>query len=465
MNARSLTYLAGATVLVAAVAAITLKRGESAVQATPVAGKLFPDLAASINDVTSIELKRKDGVTTLKRVGETWGLAEKSGYPVDMAAVRKTLIGLSDLAAAEPRTDDPKLYSKVGVDDPSTEGSTSTLVTLKDSGGKDLASLIIGKGHSSKSFSGPHQVYVRKPGEARSWLAVGEMDLKEKSADWLDKKILEVKRERIRAAEVRHADGEVVLVDRDKPDTKDFTLHDIPEGKELTYPSAPSSLADALGYLNLEDVVPVGEVDLKEGISGTAKFSCFDGLTVTVTTKEVGEKTYARFEASYEKPPESTPSSGPPAPPEAEPKKDASDEPDKEVEGEKKDAAEKPKIKSPEEVQKEAADLDLRLSKWVYVIPSYNKTSFEKKKSELLKDKAPPPPPPGTGEAKDTPPDTTEPPKSEPAGGENDPLAKPPPGSKPPAKDQETKPPTPPKADGSQPETPPESKPPRSGIH
>jgi len=47
--------------------------------------------------------------------------------------------------------------------------------------------------------------------------------------------------------------AEIVLVDRDKPETKDFTLHDVPEGKDVTYPSAPTSVADALGYLNLED--------------------------------------------------------------------------------------------------------------------------------------------------------------------------------------------------------------------
>jgi hypothetical protein len=450
MNARSLTLLAGATVLVGVVAAITLHHGESAVQSTPSGGKLFPNLAASINDVAAIELKRKDGVTTLSRTGESWGLAEKRGYPVDMSAVRKTLIGLSDLAGAEQKTDDPKSYAKLGVDEPGTEGSTGTLVTLRDGGGKELASLIVGKDHSSKNFSGPHQVYVRKPGEARSWLATGETDLKEKGADWLDKKILEVKRERIRAAEIRHADGEVVVIDRDKPETKDFALHDIPEGKELSYPSAPSSIADALGYLNLEDVVPAAEFDMKEGTSGTAKFSCFDGLTVTVTTKEVADKTYARFEVSYEKPPESA---GPPTQP-ASDAKDSTTEPPKTDEAEKKAAADKPKAKTPEEVQKEVADLNARLSNWVYQIPSYNKSSFEKKKSELLKDKAPPPLSPETGDAKEAS-------KSAPSGEGLVPPSNPPPTSKPAEKPVD---PTPPKGDGSKPETPPGSKPPRSSV-
>ena len=394
MNARSLFLLAAVTAFVAAVAAVTLHHGESAVQQSPAAGKLFPAFAGSLNDSTTVELKKKDGVTTLRRSGDGWGLAEKNGYPVDMTAVRKSLIGLSELTASESRTDDPKLYSKLGVEDPDAEGSTSTLLTVKDAGGKELASLIVGKEHTGKSFTA-RQVYVRKPGEKQSWLASGDLGLKEKGADWLDKKILEVKRERIRAVEVRHADGEVVTVDRDKPDTKDFTLHDVPDGKELTYPSAPTSVADALGYLNLEDVVPADSMDMKEGLSCTSKFSCFDGLTITVRTKDVGEKTFASFEASYEPPPEAA---GPS--PAQDAKKDEPKDASQASTPDSKDAApkdgaakteEKSKTKTAEEVQKEVSDLNGRLSKWIYQIPSYNKASFEKKKSELLKDKVAPP--------------------------------------------------------------------------
>jgi hypothetical protein len=322
--------------------------------------------------------------------------------------------------------------------------------------------LIVGKDHTGKSFTGAHQVYVRKPGEAKSWLANGDVSLKEKGSDWLDKKILEVKRERIRAVEIRHADGEVVVVDREKPDAKDFTLHDIPEGKDLTYPSAPTSVADALGYLNLEDVVPAESMDMKEDVSCTSRFSCFDGLTITVRTKEVGDKTYARFEASYEAPPETA---GPS--PASESKKDDAKDTSQASAPEAKDGAakteEKPKTKTAEEVQKEVTELNGRLSKWVYQIPSYNKSSFEKKKSELLKDRVSPP----AGATKtETPPAVT--PETAPNSSEEKPPQPPKPpsetntpeGTKPP---EESKPPgdaKPPQEDAKPPEPP---KPPRGG--
>ena len=115
MNTRSLTILGGAAVLVTILAIVALRKSESSVEATPGGAKLFPDLTARVNDAASIEVKRSDGVTTLKKTEETWGLAEKSDFPVDMKAVRKCLIGLSQMTTAEEKTADPALYSKLGV--------------------------------------------------------------------------------------------------------------------------------------------------------------------------------------------------------------------------------------------------------------------------------------------------------------------------------------------------------------
>lgn len=380
MNTRTLTILGGVTALVAVLAFVTLQRRESSVEATPSGVRLFPDLTAKVNDAAEIEVKRHDGVTTLKKTGETWGLAEKNGFPVDMSAVRKVLIGMAQMTTVEEKTADPALYTKLGVEDPTAETATSKLVTVRDASGGTLAALIVGKERTGKGQANTRQMYARKPDEPRSWLVNGDLGLQEKGSDWLEKKILEIKRERIRAVEVKHASGEVVLVDRDKPETNDFTLHDIPEGKELSYPSAPGSLGNALEWLNLEDVKPASEVDVKEGATATAKFSTFDGLTVTVTTKNVEDLTYARFEASYEAPPESA---GPPTP--------AADPASEKPEADAIPQPEKPVLKTREEVEKEAAELNTRLGAWTFVVPSYNKSSFQKAKSELLKDKAPPP--------------------------------------------------------------------------
>jgi hypothetical protein len=386
MNTKTLMVLGGITVLVAGVAAVTMQSREAAVKGASDSRELFPDLIHTVNDVSTISIKKKDGECVLKKNGDAWGLVQKNGYRVDLEPVRKTLIGLTEATLVEEKTSDKGRYAQIGVQDPDAEGSTSTLVTLEDSSGKVLASLIVGKTHEGKNF-GSNEVYVRRAGEAPSWLVKASLDLKDKAVDWLDKKILEIKRDRIRSVDVKHPDGEVVHVEREKPEDTNFTLSNIPAGKELTFPTAASGMASSLEWLNLEDVVPASAVDFTANPGPVCRFTTFDGLTITVTTKDDKDKTYARFVASYEAPPDTVG-------PKPDEKKDAAADATAEK-GDKKDDK-KPEKKTPEEVQKEVVELNARLGPWVYIIPTYNKATFTKHMADLVKDKAPPAPPPGS---------------------------------------------------------------------
>ena len=379
MNAKSLGILAVAAVAAAAAATFALRGRESAVASSETRQKLFPELLKSINDAAAIRVERKDGGFTLQRQGDIWGLVDKSGYPVDIEPVRKSLLTLADMETLESKTSNPELYAKLGVEEPTAEGSKATLLTVSNATGQELARLIVGKNYESKNYSAAGQCYVRRPGETQSWLATGQLDLKEQGADWLQKKILEVKRDRVRKVEIRHPDQEVVHVERAQPEQSDFSLSNIPEGKELTYATVASTVSAGLEYVNLEDVQPAGSIDFTQDPGPTATFWCFDGLKLTVDCKEQDGKTYARFVAAYEEAPTVV---GP--------------EPVPAAEGETKPVDEaKPAKKSAEEVQREIDELNARLSKWTYVISTYNRGAYYKRMSDLVKDKAPPPAPPG----------------------------------------------------------------------
>src|SRR5690349_16072683 len=198
MNTKTLGILAAATVLVAGVAALTLQRRESSVRSAEAHVKLFPGLDKAVKDAAKIVVTRKSGTATLEKKDGTWGLAEKSGYPVEVEPVRKTLLALADMETVEAKTQNPALHAELGVEDPDKEGSKSTLLTVQDASGKELAKLVVGKNYESKNFSGPQQTYVRKPGENQAWLAKGQVELKEKDSDWLKKDIVKVPRERVR---------------------------------------------------------------------------------------------------------------------------------------------------------------------------------------------------------------------------------------------------------------------------
>ena len=389
MNQKTILILAVATLAVGGAAALKLAQDAASVAPKAPDEALLKGLATSINEASSVTFEKHGASYTIARnEGGGWGLSEKNGYPVDNGAIRQTLLALADLQPLEPKTDNPERYAKLGLDEPENDGSTATRVTIKDKSGKELARVLVGKQAEGHGGLPSGNAYVRRGGEKQCWLAKGDPALKEKDVDWLDKKILEVKRDRVRAVDISHPDGERVHVERAKPEDVNFELANIPEGQELSYPSAPGSIAGALEYLNLEDVLPADKIDFTKDAGATSEFRTFDGLKVTVQVKEEGDKCYARFSAAYDAPAAVSPA---PAPAEAE-KKEGAD-------GSQPPEARKDEARKPEEVQKEAGELQQRLAPWVYVVPSYNKASFNKRLKDLTKPKAPPAPPPGANGA------------------------------------------------------------------
>jgi hypothetical protein len=347
MNAKTLTGLAvTAAVVVGAAMYISKDSGSSAPVVTEAGSGLLPELQdiQRINDVVEIRVQRNDKSYTLKKTGEAWGLSEKGGYPIETSSVRKALLVLRDMKLLEKKTANAERYAQLDLADPKSEGSKAVQVDLLNASGATLASLVIGKQMEQKGSFESNQTYVRRTGDAQCWLVRGKAEFHEDPSSWLDKKIVEVKRDRVATVSIVHPDGERFDIARAPKDVADYTLSDIPEGKEPTYPSAPGSVASALEWVNLEDVAPLASVDFETGAGPTSVFTTFDGLTVTVKTKDQDGKSWARFDVAVAETAE-------------------------------------------EAVKTEAQTLQKKLAGWAYQISSYSRSNFGKKKAEVLKDK------------------------------------------------------------------------------
>lgn len=347
MNAKTLTGLAVvAAVVVGAAVIISKDPGSTAPVVSEAGSELLPELKdiQRINDVTEIRVQRNDKSYTLKKTGETWGLSDKGGYPIETSSVRKALLVLRDMKLLEKKTANAERYAQLDLADPKSEGSKAVQVDLVNASGATLASLVIGKQMEQKGSFESNQTYVRRTGDTQCWLVRGKAEFHEDSSSWLDKKIVEVKRDRVASVAITHPDGERFDITRASKDVADYTLADIPEGKEPTYPSAPGSVASALEWVNLEDVAPLASIDFESGAGPTSVFTTFDGLTVTVNTKDQDGKSWARFAVACAETAE-------------------------------------------EAVKTEAQQLQKKLADWAYQISSYSRSNFGKKKAEVLKDK------------------------------------------------------------------------------
>ncbi|MDY6991740.1 MAG: DUF4340 domain-containing protein [Pseudomonadota bacterium] len=361
MNAKNISILAIITLVVVGLTFYIVLQQQRFVADTPAQKQAFPKLAGALDKVAMIEVKTPEkNEFTLVRGEEDWVLKEKYDYPVALEKVRKLLLGFAQLELLEPKTQNPKLYSKIGVQAVSEANADSVLVTLKDSAGDALESLIIGHDQIAKTDSTLKEIYVRKPDEQQSWLALGLLPVDKKPIDWLDKEIVNLEAEKIRQVRITHAAGEQALIFKDSPDDEQFKLAELPEdSKAKTY--VLRQIASTLSHLNLEDVSVPSEIKFDEEVT-TAIFTAFNGLEITLQLVEQDGKHYAQLNADLI---------------------EAYQEDTEEVEdAEAADDTEEEETEA--ELKERVLSLNKRFNNWVFVLPSYKATNITQSPQDLI---------------------------------------------------------------------------------
>lgn len=328
----------------------------------------FPDLRTRVNDVARVTLVGAGERLELARSGEGWGLADKGGYPVDVDKVKALVVGLSELEVVEEKTSNPALFHKLDLQDPGGEEVPSKRVTLTDEGGAEIADIVIGRITPARG-SARSSLFVRDAGGGAALEVLGSVRVESSPTAWLDRTIAKIERKRVRSVRVTHPDGEVLSIQRESPDVSDFEVLELPEGAELSWAGVAGGIAGALEYLNLEDVEPASPDAIDPASAVSASFTTFDGLVLDVRSAERDGQVLLSLAARFD-PEARTEPAGPPPPPEGE---DA--EP----------AKAPPELKPVEEVEAEAAELNERLGKWVYIVPGYAGSNLRKRMDDLLK--------------------------------------------------------------------------------
>jgi Domain of unknown function (DUF4340) len=283
MHARSLILLASATAALVAIAIVVLASGDRGVSRAAPDQSAFPALAARLGDVASVTVSRDGTTMTLIRDGDNWLVAEKGNYPANAAKISQIVRAVADLTLVEPKTQNPDLYPRLEVEDPGN--GKSTLVAVKDKSGGDLAQAIVGKRRYDRLGAGNDGVYLRKPGEAQSWLARGTLDPSGDAASWLDRQIIDISEKKIAKVTLTQADGSKLVISRSAPEAK-FAVEDAPADAKFKSETATSGPATALETLDLDDVKPAGELPVPDKNVVTASFTTFDGLTVDLRLME-----------------------------------------------------------------------------------------------------------------------------------------------------------------------------------
>lgn len=257
---------------------------------------IFPGLGDHLGEAAKVVIRHGDATLEFDRAGAGWTIAQRGGYPALADKLHALFVSLAELRLLEPRTDNPELYSRLGLEDPAKPGAASTLVWVLDAQGKSIADIVLGNARkpAEGAAAGPaqgDQLYVRRPGDKQAWLAEGHVGASTDVMEWMIRDLTNINRDRITAATVTHGaealefarqDGKFVLTaPADHPALDDAKVADVARGYE---------------YLALTDVEP--RAQMQGEALGHSVFHTDDGLALEADLVKSGDDIWAGFKAT-----------------------------------------------------------------------------------------------------------------------------------------------------------------------
>lgn len=292
INQKNLIGLGVATLAVVVVAFAVQHSRKPVSDFSDQAGPLVADLGDHVNDVSGmvVTTANKNIAVTLNKTDGVWTVAEKGGYPADVGKLREFLLKLADARLVEKKTAKADRYADIGLSD------------ISDPKAKGVAVQIDGLATPVGFIAGIYNAqgggtYIRRIAKEQSWLATGNLIADKEPANWLHKELVNIPFERIASVTITHADGKALRVFKDKASDPNFTIANLPKGREPTSEFAANGLASVLADLKLDDVAPASEVAVPDKVTEVS-YATFDGVIVDARAWQVGARHYVALRAS-----------------------------------------------------------------------------------------------------------------------------------------------------------------------
>lgn len=367
MTPRRLLIL-GVLAVVALGVGLWISRGSTSSSSAELNAPLFPALAKELDSVTAVRLFKAGDVklVELQRGDSGWTVAERFGYPADGSKLRKLLLDLAEAKVVEEKTSNPQNYATLGVEDSSQQGATGLRIEL--AGVSKPVNVIVGK-----VAPGAKSHYVRRAGEAQSWLVNRALDTSATADAWLRKEVIDVSADRVQSASIALKGAKSYSAAKTGRAAANFDVAGLPKGKELSSPAAANGFATALAGLTLTDVRPASDF-AAESADGTADFKTFDGLAVHVDGWKKDDKRYITIKTSFDAGQAQRfhlPTEAPKQEGTASPAATSTQPVDNKA--------------AQDKVEQEAAAVQAKLAGWAYEIPEYKYDAIFKPLDDLLK--------------------------------------------------------------------------------
>lgn len=293
------TVLAGATIVSVLLAASLYASANRFSQGRVEGQPLVPELARHINNVTAIELAQGDKSLTLERAGERWKVKQRDGYPANVEKARALVLQLSSAEVVERKTANKERYSLLELEDPKGKDAKARQVRILDDKGKPLADVVLGKSRYDAFGSGRGGFYVRRPGEAQTWLASGEPKAPLDVKDWVQTSIFTTDSGKIARLTIEHPGEDGLVIEKSDDKDHKFKLATMPEGKKLKQGVTIDQIAQGFSSIELDDLRKLDATPAGDKVS-TLTLELQDGPRVTFRLRKDGDANWLSFSATGE---------------------------------------------------------------------------------------------------------------------------------------------------------------------
>ena len=266
--------------------------------------RLAPGLDRQEKAIAAVEISQGEKKVTLERNGEAWILKERSGYPVVADRVRALLTTIARAELIEPKTAVKDRHKQLELEDPAGKDAKSKAVRILDGKGKAISEVVLGKSRFDAFGSGKAGIYVRRLGEAQTWLATGDPKAGLEVRDWVATSLHELEQPKIAKLVLEHPGEEPLVVERVDPakdkDAKDkFKLDKMPDGKKLKQGVSIDDFGRAFASIDLEDVRKLDATPTGDKVS-VLKLTADGGMTLTFRLRKEGDANWLSFQAAGE---------------------------------------------------------------------------------------------------------------------------------------------------------------------
>lgn len=290
MSRKHLLILAALTAIVVGVA-LVISRVYQPGSASVVGERLYPGLEARLNEVDKV-VAHTGGhpPVTLQLKDGRWLVTDRAGYPADTSKLRQDLLILARMELIEAKTRESANYALLGVMDPKDiQDEETQSLQLFDAQAHELAHVIVGKA----GLSGNN--YVRRAGEAQTWLASTALRTPKDAAEWLERDLFDVVETRVRSVQVKPAAGEAYEVSHESSG-QEFMLKPAPTGRMVSQ-SDVMRLVRSFKGMRLDDVMADAEADKSPDPWTQLDMSTYDGLLVHAQIRKLGDMYQLRAQA------------------------------------------------------------------------------------------------------------------------------------------------------------------------